>query len=140
MEALRGIQTRPPAPCPFPISSDSECWRKSKRIAGRFQLDKECRDNGATRSEMQMAFELCDLGWFPYYYKNVFDVFEGIVCKQDSEGRILSVRHSMKRKLKEIAQEWDAQLEDMECTTLSGNSQAENLFPPPFFLTLSPAP
>ncbi|MCE9599805.1 MAG: hypothetical protein K8S54_17735 [Spirochaetia bacterium] len=103
-------------------------------------MTQECRDNGITRAEIQMIFELCDLGWFPYYYKNVFDVFEGVVYKQDAEGRILSVRHNMKRKLLEIALEWDAQLEELEYTTLSGNQYAANLFPLPFFMTLSPAP
>jgi len=103
-------------------------------------ITQEYRDNGPPRAEIQMILEICDLGWFPYYYKNVFDVFEGVVYKQDSEGRILSVRHSMKRRLKEIAQEWDAQLEEIEYTTLSGNSPVANFFPPPFFLSYPPAP
>jgi hypothetical protein len=94
-------------------------------------ITQECRENGPPRAEIQMMFEICDLGWFPYYYKNVFDVFEGVVYKQDSDGRILCVRHNLKRKLKEIAVEWDDRLEELEYITLSGHSPVANFFPPP---------
>lgn len=101
-------------------------------------IKQECRDQGAPRTEIQMRFEICDLGWLPYYYKNVFDVFEGVVYKQDSEGRILAVRHTMRQKLIQIARDWDAILEDLEYTTLSGINDVATFFPPPFFLSGRP--
>lgn len=101
-------------------------------------VSQQCRDNGTSRTEIQIMFELCDLGWFPYYYKNVFDVFEGVVYKQDSEGRILAVRHSMRRKLIEIAKDWDALLEGLDYTTLSGIQDVATFFPAPFFLSGGP--
>ena len=101
-------------------------------------VSQQCRDNGQPRTEIHIIFELCDLGWLPYYYKNVFDVFEGVVYKQDSEGRILAVRHSMRHKLIEIARDWDALLEDLDFTTLSGIQDVAAFFPPPFFLSGRP--
>lgn len=98
-----------------------QCAETSPNGLSAISIAQQCRDNGLTRVEIQMIFEICDMGWFPYYYKNVFDVFEGVVYQQDSEGRIRTVRHRMKRKLKEIAQEWDAQLEDLGYATLSGS-------------------
>ena len=99
---------------------------------------QQSRENGLTRTEIHVAFEICDLGWLPYYYKNVFDVFEGVVYKQDSEGRILTVRHTMRQKLIQIARDWDALLEDREYTTLSGIHDVASFFPPPFFISRHP--
>jgi len=111
---------------------------RSPNGVAAISIKQEYRDNGLTRTEIQMTFELCDLGWLPFYYKNVFDVFEGVVYKQDSEGRILAVRHTMRQKLIQIARDWDAVLEDLECTTLSGIDAVASFFPPPFFLSGRP--
>ena len=78
------------------------------------------RERGAVPLQVLMRFEICDMGWYPYYFRNELEGFEGKVYKLDEEGRIISVDPGMKQLLKEAAKFWDGQLERLDCVNMGG--------------------
>ena len=78
------------------------------------------REEGADTMKLVMQFEICDLGWYPFYFRNEMEGFEGKVYRLDESGRIASVDPSMKVLLHEAARFWDEQLARLDYITLSG--------------------
>ena len=57
-----------------------------------------------------MRFEICDMGWYPYYFRNELEGFEGKVYRLDDNGHVESVDPGMKQLLIEAARFWDGQI------------------------------
>jgi hypothetical protein len=59
---------------------------------------------------VEMHFEITDLGWVPYFFRNDFEKFEGSVFQHNEKGEMIAINHEMKRRFFEIFESWEAQI------------------------------
>jgi hypothetical protein len=59
---------------------------------------------------LEMHFEITDLGWFPYYFRNDYLDYEKSIYRFNRTGEVIEVDHLLKREFIEAAEDWDRQL------------------------------
>ena len=94
--------------------------RTSPNALASVNVTFETRERGRKPLQLVMRFEICDMGWYPYYFRNELEVFEGKVYKVDDQGRVESVDPGMKQLLIEAAKFWDGQLARLDYVTMTG--------------------
>ena len=67
---------------------------------------------GLFPSLYEMRFEITDLGWFPFYFRNDCEGFEGHVYGLDHSGKVTGVDHKMKQLFIRVFESWNQQVID----------------------------
>jgi hypothetical protein len=61
----------------------------------------------------EMLFEIGDIAWYPYQYKEPEQLFAECIYRKDEQDRLL-VNHQLKRQLIHLAEAWDRELLSLE--------------------------
>ncbi len=66
--------------------------------------------NFSPMKRAEMHLEITDLGWSPFYVRNDYSNFAESIYQLNDSGKVISVRHNLKRVFIQVAESWDKQI------------------------------